>query len=529
MGDDAVERLVRSDVMAQGDFLVGIDIGTTGAKAVIFDPMGNVKASGYREYGCTYPKPNWVEQDAEMLVESSMDACAEAIRESGIDPSTVAAIAFSTQRTCTHFLDDSGILVRPMISWQDNRTGDEVKIVEENLGGERFQQITCLPLGAIWIVNKILWLREKEPRSWDRVKKIVQLQDYFLKAYGADDYFVDYSDAGLFGCWDLYGTQWSREICDVFQIDREMLPIPKPSGTQVGEIGRTVANKTGLATGTPICVGAGDQNSAAVGAGLIAPGLMSVSLGTGGLAAAYIDGKLPEVDPRAMLTGHPIPGKYMLEGYQPAGAGALRWLRDEITRMEKEGAVDAGTDVYDNLTAMASAVPAGSKGLVLNPYFASAGTPRWNANARASVTGLTFHHDRACLVRAFIEGITLEVKDMINSMYACGAKIDEVRILGGPTRSELWNQIQADVYGRPVSTLKFPDAAVLGAAICAGVGSGLFTDIPDGVALMVETDRTYDPIQSNVEVYEEIYDVFCDIYERLEPVYDKLAKIQARF
>ena len=516
--------------MANSHYLVGIDIGTTGAKTVVFDPAGTALASGYREYECTYPKPNWVEQDSDMLVASSMQSCAEAIRESGLDPDAVAAISFSTQRTCTHFLDGSGKLVRPMISWQDNRTVDEVAVVEEKLGGERFQQITCLPLGAIWIVNKILWLRAKEPENWSRVKKIVQLQDYFLKAYGAEDYFVDRSDAGLYGCLDLYGGEWSDEICRIFEIDKEMLPLPTPSGTQVGEVSRAAAEQTGLAAGTPICVGAGDQNAAAVGAGLVKPGRMSVSLGTGGLAAAYIDGKLPDLDPQAMLTGHPIVGKYMLEGYQPAGAGAYRWFRDEIARLEKQLSESTGADVYETMGEMAAVVPPGSKGLILNPYFASAATPRWNANARASVVGLTFAHDRSCLIRAFMEGITFEVKDMINSMYSCGAEVDEIRILGGPTRSDLWNQIQADVYGRPVSTLKLPDAAVLGAAICAGVGVGTFSDIREGVNAMVEIEKTYDPIAKNVETYEELFEVFCDIYDGLSAsVYDKLAKIQERY
>ena len=519
-----------SDKRAKGDYLVGIDIGTTGAKTIVFDPGGTALGSGYREYACTYPKPNWVEQDSEMLVDRSMESCAEAIHESGIDPSGVAAIAFSTQRTCTHFLDEAGSLVRPMISWQDNRTIDELAVVEEELGGDRFQQITCLPLGAIWIVNKILWLRSKEPRNWERVRKIVQLQDYVLKAYGAEGYFVDNSDAGLYGCWDLYGAEWSQEICRAFDIDVAMLPISTPSGTQVGEVDSRVAARTGLRSGTPICVGAGDQNAAAVGAGLVSAGLMSVSLGTGGLAAAYVEGKLPNLNPQAMLTGHAIEGKYTLEGYQPAGASALRWFRDEIARIEQDQAESSGQHVYDRLTSMAETVPPGAKGLVLSPYFASAGTPRWNANARASVVGLTFAHDRACLVRAFMEGITLEVKDMINSMYACGAVIDEVRILGGPTRSPLWNQIQSDIYGRPVSTLRIPDAAVLGAAICAGVGSGVFSDIREGVRTMVATDKTYDPILENVKVYEELYEVFCDIYTGLSAtVYDKLAKIQDRY
>lgn len=510
--------------------LIGIDIGTTGAKAVAFQPDGACLASGYREYGCVYPKPNWVEQDAPMLVESSMDACAEALRKGRIDPREVAAVSFSTQRTCTLFLDGEGQLVRPMISWQDNRAGGEVALIEEVLGGRRFQQITRLPLGAIWIINKILWLRAKEPHNWGRVRKVAQLQDYVLRAYGAPDHFIDRSDAGLFGCWDLYAGCWSHEICRRFDIDPALLPLPMPSGARIGSVSAAAAQRTGLAAGTPLCVGAGDQNAAAVGAGLIEPGRMSVSLGTGGLAAAYVDGELPNLDPQGMLTGHPIEGKYMLEGYQPAGASALRWFRDEIALFEKSQAEAAGQDVYEVLGAMAATVPPGARGLVLNPYFASAATPRWNANARAALVGLTFAHDRACLVRAFMEGITLEVKDMINSMYRCGVPIDSIRILGGPTRSALWNQIQADVYARPVSTLRTTDAAPLGAAICAGVGAGVFADIRDGVARMVATDRTYDPIPENVAVYEQLYEVFCDIYAGLSAgAFDKLARIQERY
>ena len=515
--------------MASREYLVGIDVGTTGAKSVVFDREGSVLGSGYREYGCTYPKPNWVEQDVELLVESSMEASKAAVHESSVDPRGVAAIAFSSQRTCTHFLDESGNLVRPMISWQDNRAVDEVALVDRTLGGERFQQISCLPLGAIWILNKILWLRAKEPDNWSRVRRIVQLQDYLLRSYGADDYFTDLSDAGLFGLWDLYAGRWSDEICETFEIERSMLPLPKPSGTQVGEVSRSVAEKTGLAPGTPICVGAGDQNAAAIGAGIVQPGLTSVSLGTGGLAAAYVDGRLANLSPQAMLTGHPIQGKYMLEGYQPAGAGAFRWFRDEIAQLEKKLALESGRDVYDALTEMAASAPPGAKGLIMSPYFASAATPRWNADARASVVGLTFAHDRACLARAFIEGITLEVKDMINSMVECGAVIDEVRILGGSTRSELWNQVQADMYGRPVSTLKMPDAAILGAAICAGVGSGLFSDIEAGVDSMVEISETYEPAAENVRIYEELYGVFCEIYEGLVPAYERLARIQERY
>jgi xylulokinase len=518
--------------------LAGIDIGTTGAKTIIFDLDGNKIAGAYREYPCHYPRPNWVEQDSDLLVAASMDATREVMEAAGIAPASVAAVSFSTQRTCTHFLDENGRLVRPMISWQDNRPVEELAYLQQKLGAGRFHALNKLPPGAIWIVNKILWLRNHEPEHWSRVRHIVQLQDYFLRAYGAEGFWTDTSDAGLFGCRDLYGNRWSDEICRALEIDTAMLPKVAPSGTVVGNIGAAVAAKTGLAEGTPIVVGAGDQNAAAIGAGLIEPGMMSVSLGTGGLAAAFVEGELPALGEHGMLTAHPMPGKYMLEGYQPAGASSLRWFRDEISRCWfRQGenlppctiAAAQHVDVYEILDHIAEGAPAGCKGLVVNPYFASAGTPRWNADARAVITGLTFAHGRACLVRAFMEGITLDVKDMINSMSGCGVPIETVRILGGPTKSELWNQIQADVYGRPVSTLKVTDAAPLGAAICAGVGVGLFPDIPDGVRRMVRINKTYQPIAENVAVYEELYGVFCDIYEAMSSgAFARLAKFQNR-
>jgi xylulokinase len=475
-----------------------------------------------------------------MLVESSIAASREAVEESGIDPQKIAAIGFSTQRTCMLPLDEHGELVRPMISWQDNRSGEEAEHVAEVLGRETFHRITCLSLGAIWIVNKILWMRKHEPELWDRVAKVTQLQDYFLKAYGVDDYFVDRSCAGLFGCWDLYQGQWSETICNQFNIDTDLLPKPISSGTPVGGLSKDVAEKTGFVAGTPLCVGAGDQNAAAVGAGVVEPGMMSVSLGTGGLAAAFVDGPIENLDPEGMLTGHAIPGTYMLEGYQAAGASSLRWFRDEISRCWfRQGenlppvcsyAAAENIDVYEILDHIAATAPPGSKGLVVNPYFASACTPRWNADARATITGMTFAHDRACLVRAFMEGITLDVKDMVNSMSRCGVPIEQIRILGGPTKCELWNQIQADIYGRPVATLKTLDAAPLGAAICAAVGAGVFGDIREGVARMASTDSQYDPIPENVKIYEELYEVFCDIYEGMNPtVYQRLAEIQQRY
>jgi xylulokinase len=512
-------------------YLVGIDIGTTGAKTALFDTAGNPVASGYREYTCSYPKANWVEQDPEQLVASALESAADALAAAGIDPREICAISLSAQRSCTIFVDGDGTPVRPMISWQDARTTAELDDISSVLSPEEFYRLTGLPHGATWILSKILWLRKNEPDAWKRVRRIVQLHDYALRALGADDYYEDVPDAVFFGFWDTDNLSWSERLLGAFDIDRSMLPIPKPSGTEVGSVSVEAAARTGFLEGTPICVGAGDQNSAVVGAGIVESGYLSVSMGTGGIAITYLDRPFRDPGGMSMVTNHAIHGKWQLEGLQAGAAGVFRWFRDEIATLEKRDAASRDEDPYELINELIRNTPVGAKGLVFLPYLASATAPRWNAHARGTLAGLTFAHDRGCLARAFIEGITLEMKDILSAMLASGIEVDTVRIMGGATKSPLWNQIQADVYDRRVETLKVTDAALLGAAVFAGTGSGCFRDIRDAVGRMVTVDRVYEPIRENVEIYDELYDVYGRLYEGMDEkeVFERLACVQNRY
>ncbi len=511
-------------------YLAGIDIGTTGSKAIIFDLQGAVLGGGYREYPCTYPKPGWVEQDAPLMISKMMEAAKEAIHESGVDPTDIAAVSFSAQRCCSIFLDKEGKLVRPMISWQDNRTMAEVEDIRAKITDDEYHEITGFPNNTTWMLSKILWVRKNEPQNWQKVHKVVQAHDYAVAAMGADGYYNDVSDARYYGFWDPYTFTWSDTLLDMFEIDKALLPEPTPSSTQVGTVSQEAAARSGFAEGTPICVGAGDQNSAAVGSGVVNPGDASVSMGTAGAAVAYVDTPFRDPNKITFVTNHAMYGKWLLEGYQAGAAGVYRWFRDEIATLEGAYAEASGTDIYLLLNEMVSKTPAGAKGLVFLPYLASAATPRWNPAARGTLTGLTFAHDRGCLARAFMEGITLDMRDLLQSMIDSGIEISTIRILGGPTKSPLWNQMQADIYNRHVETLKTTDAAVVGAAIIAGVGAGIFADIPEGVAQMVKADRQYEPIPENAKLYDELYDLFCRMYEGLNEkgVFTSLAKIQER-
>jgi xylulokinase len=509
-------------------YLAGIDIGTTGAKCGIFDLAGNLLAFGYREYICEYPQPNWVEQDALLVTGKAFEAAQEALQKADINAHDICSIALSTQRTCSIFLDEGGEPLK-MISWQDNRAVEEVKDIASRIKPEEYYRITGLPLNTTWIIGKILWVRKNLPDLWKRTKKIVQLQDFVLNRLGADGYYTDIPDAVLYGMWDTDRSVWSKEIIDLFDVDMEMLPKPTRCGSHIGSVSREASIRTGFAEGTPICVGAGDQNAAAVGAGVVNKNIASISIGTGGMAITMLDRPYRDPAMKACIGSHAIFGNWQFEGYQIGAAGVFRWFRDEIAALEKADAQKRGESAYIKLDEMIRNTMPGANGLICLPFLASAAAPRWNPDARGALLGLTFAHGRKHMARAVIEGITLEQKDILNSMLVTGNRIDKVRIMGGAAKSELWCQIQADMYNSKVETLRVSDAALVGAAIFAGIGVGLYGDVVKAAEEMVHPEKEYAPDPERAELYEELYGIYCDAYEALDKsgVYGSIAKFQS--
>ncbi len=510
-----------------GIYLAGIDIGTSGSKAAIIDLEGNIISSGYKEYSCTYPKPNWVEQDPKMVVLSAMEASKEAVSKSGINPKEIISLSISSQRSCTIFIDKGGNPIGPMISWQDNRTNKEVKDIESKIRSLEYYNITGLPNNTTWILSKILWMKKNQPKSWEKVSKIIQLQDFALRMFGADDYYDDLPDAVFFGVFDIEEQDWSERLLKLFNISKDMLPKLVASGTKIGTIPDDIAEKTGFSSSTILCVGAGDQNSAAIGAGIIDSGYFSVSIGTAANVITYLDNLYKDPVGKNMVTTHAINGKWQLEGYQSGAASIYNWFKDEIALLEKSFANSRGSDVFEELNKLAMKAPPGARGLVFLPFLASATAPKWNPDARGTLLGLTFAHGRSCITRSIIEGIVLGVKDMLVSLLHSGIKLKAIRILGGTTKSDFWNQIQADMYGIEVETLSVNHAAILGAAILAGVGSGIFKDIKEGVVQMVKISKKYKPIKKNVITYNRLYDIYNNVYSALSD--NKVFKILSDF
>lgn len=509
-------------------YLMGIDVGTTGSRAVLFDLQGNIIAGQYREYGATYPKIGWVEQDMDEMIRQTMSACKAAISESGVKPEEIGSVGFSAQRSVTTLVDKAGKTVRPMIGWQDARTTEEVDEMLELIDGQRYHNISGMPMGTTWIITKVLWLRKHEPETFAKIHKVVQTQDAIVKAFGADDFYTDIPDMAFYGVWDMPNVEWSQELTDLFGVSPDLFGKPTPAGTQVGTITPDVAKKTGLAVGTPLCVGAGDQNCGVVGMGAITPGMATVTLGTAGLAIVALDEPIPGVG-GLMITNHVLPGMWEAEGLTNAAASSYRWFRDTVGTLEKQRAQKNGKSAFEYLNDLAVQSPAGSNGLLYLPYLGTAATPRWNANARAAFVGMTFAHDRNDMTRAVMEGPVLEVRDIMEIWFQEGVEIDRLRLGGGATKSSMWNQIQADVYGRPVQTLKVGESTVLGAALLGGYGAGIFNSIEEGVDAMVSVTGELEPNMENHKTYEEMYQAYKMAYEGLAKsgTFDQLAKIQA--
>jgi xylulokinase len=496
------------------EYLAGVDVGTTGARCAVFDLQGSRMASEYRDYGASYPKPGWVEQDLDTLLVKTMEACKATVRDSGIDPAQIRAVAFSTQRSVTCPVDQQGRSVRPMISWQDARTGVQVERMRALIDPDDYYAESGLPLGTTWIITKLLWMRDHEPELLARTHKILQNQDIVLKAFGSEGFHTDTSDMAFYGVWDVREVAWSRRLLDLFEVREDFFGSPTRSGTRVGSISAAAAERTGFKVGTPICVGAGDQNCSVLGMGGVSSGIGTVTLGTAGLAILSVDQPVPGFG-GMMVTNHVVPGMWEIEGLSNAAAASYRWFRDVVGAKELADQERTGVSAYAALNALAALAPPGSKGLLYLPYLATAATPRWNPKARAAFIGMSLSHGRPEFARSVMEGVCLEIRDMIERWLAQGMALHSLRIAGGATKSRLWNQIQADVYGRPVQTLRETESTALGAAILAGVGAGLFSSVSEGVEAMVHVHELIEPDPARHRVYTDLYGAYVKAYDGL--------------
>ncbi|WP_371215279.1 FGGY-family carbohydrate kinase [Streptomyces sp. AD55] len=515
-------------------YIIGLDNGTTSARAKMYDTTGVVVAAATSEYGCEYPHPGWVDQDIRLLDDANFEVLRRVVETSGVDPKEIRSLGLSTQRGLHLYIDADGNVLRDGrgLSWQDARHTTQLDQLRREIGDERFYAITGLPISAFWPIGKILWVAQNEPDVLRRTSKILSTQEYFLRRLSdVPDYVVDHSNASLFGLMDVDRFVWSRELLDVVGITADLLPSIVPSGHRVGAVTPSVARRTGLPAGLPVSTGGGDQQCAGIGAGAIRPGLCELTFGTAGNSVAFL--AEPVNDPHRVITRsvHATPYRaWEAEGIQAAAGAAYRWFRDNIGYMARYIEPFTRTDPYIVINALAADSPAGANGLVFHPYLAGSMTPHYDEHARAGFLGLTLKHTLGDMARAVLEGVAYEAREVLDGYDAMGLELDEIRLAGGATKSELWCQIQADVYGKPTAVLREGECAVLGAAILGAVGAGVFGNVEEGVNATVHVDRIFRPDPACHERYTELWDIYRQAYKALAEsgVYRALSAAQTR-
>jgi xylulokinase len=503
-------------------YLLGIDVGTSGAKALLIDASGDVVASAYSEYPLSIPRPLWAEQDPEDWWRAVVETIRTALADSGVDAADVAGLGLTGQMHGMVALDKQGKVLRPCIMWNDQRTAAQCAEIMQAVGREHFLALTGNLALPGFTAPKILWVRENEPEVYDQIAQILLPKDY-IRYRLTGEYATEVSDASGTVLFGVPQRRWSAEVLAALQIPAEWMPRCYESPEVTGGLSLAAAQATGLRAGLPVVGGGGDQAAQAVGSGVVKTGIVSATVGTSGVVFAATDDMKLDAQARLHSFCHAVPGRWHVMGVMLSAGGSLRWLRDTIAGPEREVGWLTGIDPYEYLTSEAALVAPGSEGLLFLPYLTGERTPYADPNARGAFVGLTLRHGKGALVRAVLEGVAYGLRDSLELLRAMNVPVQQVRASGGGARSAFWRQIMADIFGAELVTINMTEGAAYGAALLAGVGSKVYRDVFQATDRTIRVmDRT-EPRAANVAVYNEFYAEYRALYGALKPTFDRVA------
>jgi xylulokinase len=478
--------------------IVGIDVGTTGVKAIAVAPDGAILARSERSYPLATPRPGWSEQDPEDWWRASEAALAEV--SSGLD---VAGIGLSGQMHGLVALDERDRVIRPAILWNDQRTGDECAEIERRIGLERLIALTGNRALPGFTAPKLLWLREHEPDAYAQIARVCLPKDYVrLRLTGS--WAIDVADASGTLLLDVAARRWSHDVLDALEIPAEWLPPVLESSAPSGR----VQPSNDQLQGVPVAAGAGDCAAAALGVGAIVPGTLSVVVGTSGVVFATLRSYAADPGARVHAFCHAAPGTWHAMGVMLSAAGSLHWLREAIAPDVEFGV----------LLEEAAAWGPGVEGLLFAPYLAGERTPHADPDARGAFTGLHLRHDRGALVRAVLEGVSFGLRDSFDLLHELGVEPVCARLSGGGARGELWRRIIASVLGMPIETTAADEGSAFGAALLGGVVGGVFASVGEAVEHCVRVRHVTDPDPAWQQAYAEALPRFRRLYAALDTV-----------
>ncbi len=497
--------------------LMGIDISTTGAKAILINDKGDVLGASTHTYPLSTPKPLWSEQNPRDWWQAAKESIREVIQANSVNPADIKGIGLTGQMHGLVLLDAQDQVLRPAILWNDQRTGDACDEMVEKIGLEKLIRITGNPALTGFTAPKILWVRHNEPDVYEQIAHILLPKDY-IRFKLSNDYAIDCADASGTSLFDISKREFSDEILSILDINPAWLPSVYEGSAVTGAVSKEAAEITGLKAGTPIVGGGGDQAAQAVGVGAVSSGIVALTLGTSGVVFAPTGE--PFIDPKGRLHAmcHSLPpGEdqgWHLMGVMLSAGGSLRWYRDTFS---------PGSD-YSDLIEPTKDIPPGSEGLLFMPYLTGERTPYPDPLARGGFVGLTVRHNFNHMTRSVLEGVGFGLCDSLTLVREAGlGEISQIRVSGGGAKSPIWRQILADVMNAELVTVNTTEGACYGAALLAGVGAVVWPSVKEACEATVKTLNATQPNPDNVKIYHDYYQDYRELYPSLKDSFRSLS------
>jgi gluconokinase len=511
--------------MANLNFMIGVDIGTTSTKAVLFTEAGQVVGKALVTYPLYTPDVATAEQDPEEIFAAVVKTVRRVVDLHQVQPAHLLGVAFSAAMHSLILVDATGQAITRSITWADNRSASWEKRIERHHNGHAIYRRTGTPIHPMSPLVKLTWLCHEHPELMQQAARFISIKEYvFYRLIGR--YVVDHSIATAMGLLNLESLDWDPEALTVAGIKATDLSELVPTTTVFRELKPAMAKAMGLTVDTPLIIGASDGVLSNLGVGAIAPGLVAVTVGTSGAVRAVVD--RPMTDPQERLFCYPLTEHHWVIGGAVNNGGiALRWVRDQLADAEVATAKRLGQDVYGLLTSMAGAVPPGSEGLLFHPYLMGERSPLWDASARASFFGLSLKHTKSHLVRAVLEGIVYNLYLVLKALEDFAGPAKRIQATGGFAESAMWRQMMADIFNREVTIPEHYESSCLGAAVLGLYGLGRVTSL-DVVGTMIGETHRHLPNPSHSAIYQKVLPLFEHLVDVFEPEYGAIAALQAQ-
>ncbi len=488
--------------------IIGIDVGTGGTRVVRVSPGGKVLDTATADHK-PFASPNigWAEQEPDDWWSAAVKAIREIVSRANSGSGEIGAVSFSGQMHGAVLLGPDDEVLRPSIIWCDQRTADQAAGITRIFGKEKLIELVSNPALTNFTLTKMLWVRENEPGIWDQVRSVMLPKDY-VRFRLTGEKATDVSDASGTLMLDVRNRRWSEEIVAALELDGDILPGVYESHEQAGIVSNAAAEETGLKAGIPVIAGAGDNAAGAIGMGIVRPGDTSITIGTSGVAFSVTDRPMIDHKGRIHTFCHAISGRWHVTGVTQSAGLSLRWFRDNFDPDRS----------FDEIVADAAMIAPGSDGLVWTPYLMGERTPHIDPGARASLIGLTASHTKAHVIRAILEGVAFSLRDCLEVFKEASVPVKGIRLGGGGAKSSLWRQIQADVYGETVEIITAEEGAAFGAALLAGVGTGVWASVDEACDSAIEMAERIEPEMKNAVVMKQRYEEYRKVYEAVDSI-----------